>query len=64
MNSYEASLKWAKRELDEARLNYKTLRDKCLHPENKLLYKEKYGGYYCSLCDRFLPRDFKKGESI
>jgi hypothetical protein len=47
--------------IEEAKESYKEFRKTCKH--TVLTWKAKYGGYYCELCDRFLPRNFKKEKS-
>lgn len=59
---FEERIKAAKEELTLARNRYKNLRDQCKH--GKKVYKPKYGGDYCEICERFLPRDQKKEEVV
>jgi len=54
MLSYEKRLQRSRIKMEEARLSYESLRSICKH--TKKTWKEKYGGYYCEVCDTFLPR--------
>jgi len=54
MLSYENRLKRSKNKIEEARLAYESLRLVCKH--TRRVWKEKRGGYYCEVCERFLGR--------
>lgn len=52
--TYEKMLKKAKKKWMVAKIAYDTLRNQCKH--ERKVYKSKYGGYLCEVCERFLPR--------
>jgi RNA polymerase-binding transcription factor DksA len=54
MISYETNLKRMKFKKEEIDHIYETLRSMCKH--TRKIWKEKYGGFYCEVCEKFLPR--------
>jgi len=56
-STYEEKLKAAKIKAESSELAYQTLRDQCNH--GRKIYKDKYCGYYCEVCEKFLPRSKK-----
>jgi methionyl-tRNA synthetase len=54
MLSYENRLKRLKIKQEEAAHIYETVRSMCKH--SRKIWKDKYVGYYCEVCERFLPR--------
>jgi len=38
--------------------NLKRLKNSCKHKGEYLLWKDKYGGYYCRCCEQFLKIGF------
>lgn len=59
--NYEEKLKEAEKKWKIAHEYYKKLRSECEH--QRTVWKDKYGGYFCQICGRFLPRDFYQEES-
>jgi len=52
----------ARNRIEKAKVAYQFLRETCNHPPDKLIWKHKYGGYYCDDCEQFLPRTNIEGK--
>ena len=57
METYEDKLNKAKEMVEISTLVYEDLRQQCKH--ERKTWKPKYGGFYCEICETFLPREKK-----